>query len=165
MQIIPIVAVELDSRRQKKYGKYPVKLRVTFKRDQRLYPFGFDLSEEQFRIMQNDTLLNKHPDVKERKLLKDFKAKCEKGTVEARQIIEGLKVFNYSKFENEYKGESMSDDVYTSFQQVIDQLNVEGRIGTRDNYKCSMACLKRFKPRVSFSNITPNFLKSFEPLS
>ena len=44
----PTITIILDTRRVKKASSYPVKLRVTFLREQKHYSLGLDLSEKEF---------------------------------------------------------------------------------------------------------------------
>ncbi len=45
----PKTAIILDTRRVKKDGAFPVKVRVTFERKQRYYPTPYNLTEAEFK--------------------------------------------------------------------------------------------------------------------
>lgn len=50
----PLLKILLDTKRIKqKTGKYPVKLRVTFGKEQKQYPIDIDLSTEEFNLVEN----------------------------------------------------------------------------------------------------------------
>ena len=52
----PTTIIILDTRRPKKAGKFPVKLRVTYRRNQRYYSIDKDLSKDEFLLMQNPAI-------------------------------------------------------------------------------------------------------------
>ncbi|RYY92997.1 MAG: hypothetical protein EOO11_20475, partial [Chitinophagaceae bacterium] len=52
----PTTAIVLDKRRAKKDGRYPIKLRITFLRDQQYYGTGINLTKEDFDQVEHQGL-------------------------------------------------------------------------------------------------------------
>jgi hypothetical protein len=53
----PKLSIFLDKRYAKKDGKFPVKLRITYKREAKYYPTEFNMTEDEFiRQRDSDTL-------------------------------------------------------------------------------------------------------------
>jgi len=70
------------------------------------------------------------------------------------------------EFENKFikKKESKTDEknIYSYFENVIEQLTAEGRIGSANAYKGAYNSLKSFKPNHSFLQVNVSFLKEYE---
>lgn len=86
MQIKPTIVTYLDTRRKKKSGRYPVKLRITFRKEQRYYLTGFDLSQDEFEATRSDTKIKQLP-IKLRRQLQDVKFKSDAQVVKANEVI------------------------------------------------------------------------------
>ncbi len=157
MQENVTTAIVLVKKRTKKNGKYPVKLRVTFDRDWRLYGFNKDLTEDEF-----EKVSLKNP----RGIYKDLKLEFSIIENKAKKVIESLEHFSFDEFRAKfYRKASDARNVYYYYNNVISKLESEGRIGSAVNYKCSMSSIKKFTGRndnLDFSRITPGFLEKYE---
>lgn len=165
MQIIrPLVAVILDKRRTKKSELYPVKLRITFAREQRYYALGIDLSAEDFELIQGNSDFKKVPDLMERRRLQEARRKVAVLTGKAYSIVDGLPAFSFKAFDRLFNDDytASREEVFPFYMQVIQRLEAEGRISTASNYRCSMHSLLEFRPKLKFRDITVDFLKSYE---
>lgn len=159
----PIIATILDSRHIKKSGKYPVKIRITFLRERKYYPIGVDLTEEEFSIVQNAEAIKKLPTIRLRRHYSDLKMECDAQHIKAVNIIEKLPDFTFKLFERRYYSSQRStENVYEYYDTVIKKLRQDGRMGTSDNYQCSMNSLKAFSPRLSLRDISVEFLNDYE---
>lgn len=159
----PIITIVIDSRRPKKSGKYPIKLRITFLREQKYYPLGFDLSLEEFEIIQSNTNIKKVTSPGLRHYYSDFKLKIDQAIVKANQIIDKLPDFSFSLFVRKlHQNRPTNETVYHFYQETIDQLRKEGRVGTADNYQSSMNSIKAFSPKLTLIDVSVEFLKSYE---
>jgi integrase/recombinase XerD len=148
----------LDKRRPKKNGLYPVKTRITYQRLQKYYNIGVDLSEIDFeRIIKDST----------RKELRSVKKKISLYQSKVRNVIDSLEKFTFQDFESKFlekkeEPASIQKEVFNYFEEVIDQLTKEGRIGTANAYKGAYNSLKNFMPDLTFHMVKVDFLKEYE---
>lgn len=163
MQTKPTVATVLDTRREKKSGVYPIKLRVTFLKVQKYYPVGADLTKQEFDAMLNLKVNPKNIDIKLKRKLQDIEIKCESKRAKANEIISKLPMFSFRLFEKRFlTGEHSMDSVYLYYEETIDQMKREGRAGTASNYSSSMNSLKKFSPKLPLGNVSVEFLRDYE---
>ena len=153
MQVHTIVL--LDTRREKKGGIYPVKIRITYQRKQKYYPIGIDLSLQDFEKVQG---LKPRGEFKEQKI---YLNALEKRAIDA---IKRLPEFSFEAFEKQFlKQKPTGQDVYSFYERYIKDLTEEGRPGTASSYQCSYNSLKSFHPRkLSFEKVSPDLLKDYE---
>lgn len=154
-----IVSLYLDTRRQKKDGTYPVKLRVTFQRKQQYYPTGIDLNETQWEKVGK-------PKPRE-DFIRDTKRLLESFTNRADKIIREMPLFTFDEFETRYIGtaQAPSDSVFAGFERYINQLKREGRAGTASSYQCATNSLQNYHGKkivLTYRDIDPQWLKGFE---
>ncbi len=151
----PKVATILDTRRIKKDLNFPVKLRVTFEREQRYFLTPYDLTEQFYtKVMFGKRLSNDEQNLK--KNILDFENK-------AIDIINQLTVFTWQKFKNQYiLNRGLKDSINDAFEINILRLRNEGRIGTSASYECAQRSLDKFYPNARFSDITYDTLRSYE---
>lgn len=83
----------LDTRRIKKTGKFPVKLRVTFDRKPQYYQTKFDLTAEEFDKLSSPRLVGPLKEVKDK--VKEIQRKAE-------EVALGLDPFMFENFEKDY---------------------------------------------------------------
>jgi integrase/recombinase XerD len=160
-----VISIYLDTRRKKKNGKYPVKLRVfaTTTKMQKLYNTSFEFTEVEFdSIWKTSKTRNENKEVK--KELMDIESN-------AGEIAKTLKPFTFVAFEKRLlrtKGDN-SNIVYL-YNLAIDKLKANGQIGTADNYSLSLKSIKAYinhktgtmPEKISFYEITSDFLKGYE---
>lgn len=168
MQIdTPKLSIFLDKRRSKKDGKFPIKLRITFKRESKYYPTEFDMTEDDFiRHRDAESLrANKSIGTKEYAQLSKVNTVLNNQLADAQKVIDNLKVFNFDTYEQK-KDEKIveSDNVFIAFQQKIDILTEEGRIGTAITYQNALKSIQTFhKMKVlSLNSVSVKFLKNYE---
>jgi integrase/recombinase XerD len=150
----PHTRIVLDTRRKLKSGKYPVKLRLTFKRKQRYYSTEYELSEVQF-----EAVMGKSP----KRGDKDIRLALDALDQKANEIINRLGAFDYSRFESLlYADDLVYGDVYSYYRKQIEELKKSDQLGTASNYSSSLNSLISFKPELTFAEITVDFLKDYE---
>lgn len=165
MQIIkPNVAVILDKRRSKKNQLYPIKLRITYAREQRYYNLGIDMSPENFELVQGTNDLKKVTTLALRKQLQETRRKITLIVGKAYSIIDGMQIFDFKVFDRLINNEHTAyrDEVFPYYEQIIQNLVKEGRISTASNYRCSMHSIRQFRPKLKFRDITADFLREYE---
>lgn len=159
----PTIVTILDNRRTKKSGKYPVKVRISFLRDRKYYPVEVDLTEEEFGIIQNEETIKKLTPMKLRRHYIDLKLKCDVMRMKAESIIDKMPDFTFKLFERKfYTNQRSTENVYDYYESTIKKLRQDGRMGTSDNYQCSMNSLKAFSPKLSLRDVSVEFLKEYE---
>lgn len=137
---------------------FPVTVQFYFDRNRVFASTGIILSKDDF-----ETVTKGSPRTNE---LKAIKADLEKMILKANAIIEGLKDrFTLQKakklfLETSYQGDKNS--VYTGFESYIADLERNGQIKTSDSYKNAKKSLQAFEPDLFYSQITPEFLESYE---
>ncbi|HRI59587.1 MAG TPA: site-specific integrase [Saprospiraceae bacterium] len=150
------VKVILDKRRPKKNGIYPVKLRVTYQREQKYFPTNYDLNEEDFEKITNGTA---------RGDLKEIRLRLNSLEVAANATAEHLPSFTFSRFEAQLFAQSDSKDfseVNQLYDAIIDRLVSEKRLNTAESYKYSKISISKFSPRLKVADVTPEFLRDYQ---
>jgi integrase len=146
--------IVIDSRKPLKSGKFPIKLRVTYNRKQVYYPADLSLLPLEF-----ENVRGKNP----KGDFKRIKLKLDALEQKANKIIEELTVFDFNSFQKKlYSDQQVRDDVFMYFDKMIN-LNVQkGNLGTASNYRCSLNSFKQFKSKLTFIEITVEFLEKYE---
>jgi len=142
-----------DTRKLKKNGKYPIKLRVTHNRISRFFYVNVDLSQEEF-----EKVMKQNP----RAEFKEIKMKLLIIEQKAQNIINELIYFNFEEFRDLFYSKVDYKNVYSVWSKYIEDLNKEGRITTASSYECGLKAFKKFKANLSFNQVTPELLNRFE---
>jgi len=145
-----------DTRRSDKDGLYPVKLRVTYKRQSRLYKTPYLLTEDVF-----EKVMGKKP----RDEFKETRQELESFERNATEIIKSLRSFSFEVFRRRlFSKTGDQGNVFSAFQDNIDELDEKDRIGNSSVYTAAQHSLEKFHPgkNLKFYEITPSFLKRYE---
>jgi site-specific recombinase XerD len=159
------ISFYLDTRRELKSKKYPVKLRVftPMPRKQKLYPTKFEFTETDFKSTWEVRKVREAYREKRR----DMQAVIDN----AEDIAGEIFPFSFEEFERRlYLKSGDSENVFGYYQKTIERLKAVGRIGTSENYKYSLSSLKNYlqestgrePDRILFREITPTFLSKYE---
>lgn len=145
------VSPMLDTAHPKKSGKYPVKIRVTYKRARWYYSTGKDLTPEEWEVM---------PTTKARAVV-SVRKDIESSYQIVRSAVEELATsgaFSLDALNNRLKG-AASDTVNTAFRAKMDQLEHAGRVGSMVVYRGVLLGLERFAgSHIRFDAVTPSWL-------
>lgn len=153
----------LDTRRIKKQGTYPLKLRINYLGEVRTYLCNFDLTKEEFIAVQSLASIKKHPEPNKRDKLREIFDELQVIKGKVAEIIRKMDQFNFPTFEKKYGiADLQSDKVYDYYDILIKKYKKEGRIGTANSYETSRNSLKKFSPNLRFSNTTIEFLQEYE---
>ena len=150
-----------DNRRKLKgTDKYPVKLTVYYLGDKRRYNLPYHLTKDEWQRINGQKL--RDTDLKEIKTKLDFY--IGKKFEDCLKIIE--EPFSFEKFEDAYFEKhqlvAKNNDVYVAYQKSIDEKNVAGKVGNATIYSTAKKSLENFKKKLSFSDVTPEFLEGYE---
>ena len=159
---LAVVAIYLDTRREKNKGVYPVKLRIYYNNKTRFYSTGFNLTKHSFEqsyVVQ-----------KPRGEYYNIKVQLVSIESKAREVIQELKAFSFEQFEKRmYRAANAGADVFYHYDQQVKQLKREDRIGTASSYELSSKSLKKFlasehkkEDALLFDVVTPAFLLKYE---
>jgi integrase len=147
-------ALVLDTRRALSDGKYPIKLRLTFNRKQKYYTTYFTATKDEF-----EKYMGRNP----KGHCKQIRIALDAIEQKANSLINELKVFDFAKFDRKFNRDSkLQDDVYSCYDKIISDYEKNGQIGTASNYQCSKNSLKLYRADLTFYDITPDFLMSYE---
>jgi len=154
------ISIFLDTRRENKKGKFPVKLRVFINkpRQQKLYPTLFEFTEEEFQNIWNTS--------KPRGAYKESKIRLQAFETRANEIASKLPQFTIEAFERLFIGGNTSGnkDVVFYYDQAIEQMKKNNQNGTTVNYQSSLKSLLKYhkKDVLEFYSITPQWLRDYE---
>lgn len=144
-----------DDRRETKSGCYPVKIRVTHKRDRKYYSTGKALSADDWEKLdktKSTTLLC---------IKKDIQISFEK-VKETVQSLESEGKFSFDAL-NTRLGKCINDTLNSAFQAKIDNLVKTGAVGNSITYSCAFKHLEKYAGiKISFDAITVDWLKRYE---
>ncbi|MEO0508137.1 MAG: site-specific integrase [Bacteroidota bacterium] len=144
--------------RPKGDGKCSVKIKVTHKRKRKYFATGVNLTKEEFKKIF-------FPEEKERsnKNQKEIKTKLDFFKSKANKVIDGLKVFTFEKFKEGYfESRDIHNDVSYAFEERIAELQSAEKIGTAVTYQCAQTSISKYKPNLTFAEITPKWLRGYE---
>jgi integrase len=146
----------LDQRREMNGGTYPVKIRVTFKRERKYYSTGKNLSAEDWEKL-SDTKSKKQISVRT-----DIQFSFDKVKNAVIQL-ERDDNFSFAAL-NIYLGQSSVDNTLgIAFQAKIESLLSENRIGSYNYYSDTLKTIEDFAGKnIPFEYITVAWLKKFE---
>ena len=151
-----------DKRKMKKNGTYPIKLRIYYTNNSKMYGLGRDIavSEKDWEKIHSSHLRNK--------VLQKIKEHLDKEKAKALSLIDQLDDhFSFEMFEVLYLNKKMKEKenkywLYSLYEENIDYLYKAGRIGTAKAYETAMKSLKLFAPHIEVHEVTPIFLKHYE---
>jgi integrase len=149
------VAAILDNRRKTVSGAYPVKIRVTYKRDRKYYSTGKNLLISEWEKLEK---------TKSTELLcvkKDLQYTYEK----VRDVVQALENEGAFSFDalNMRLGKCVTDTLNSAFQAKIDGLVEAGAIGNSITYSCALKHLEKYAgTKIAFDSITVDWLKKYE---
>lgn len=149
------VMTVLDKRRPKASGLYPVKVQVVYRRVQKYYLTGKELTEEEWQ---------KLPETKSRRLL-EIRESIENSFSLVKYNVEALAEKGGFSFDalNVRLGKATGDTVNSAFKAKIENLKKEERIGTMEWYENIYLWVEKFGGnKISFDTITIDWLKRYE---
>ena len=162
MKSTPKAAIVLDKRRPTKNNKYPVKIRITYFRKYRYYSVLDCYFKNEDELNE---VFKKNPKVKYKKYRNIF----DKHYNTANRIIDELgSKFSFDLFRKKYlqfiSGSPVSgiNDFYYHINNYIDELEKNNRYNYAQTYKSTLNNLKAYRTKLTFPEITTEFLQNFE---
>ena len=145
-----------DTRRAKKDGTYPVKLRITQNRRSKMYKTDFSFSISDFEKIMTDGSKRKYKD--DRNALATIET-------DAQKIIKKIPVFTFENFEKKYyQGNFDSANLFSYFEEKIVELVDVESFKTAEVYQCAHNSISDFhrKRKLTLLDVTPTFLRKYE---
>ena len=149
------VAVVLDKYKPKRNGLYPVRIRVTYRRQRQYYPTGKDLTLEQWERIP----LTRNRD------LKTIRESIANSFDIVRQNVDELASIAGFSFEalNTRLKSGATDTINTAFRAKIADLNEQNRVGNAIVYNNVLKGLERFAgDKIRFDVVTVEWVKKYE---
>lgn len=154
------ISIYLDTRREKKNGKYPVKLRVftAHPRKQKLYPTKFEFTQDEFDLIWNID--------KPRGKWKDYKILLKGLETATYEKADSLDEFTFEDFEllispNKVQVKRTINEYYKA---AIDNYKRNNKLTTATSYEYSLKSLIQFSSTdtLHFKIITVQWLKDYQ---
>ncbi|HMH32154.1 MAG TPA: site-specific integrase [Puia sp.] len=186
------VSILQDTRREKRKGLYPIKLRVYFNGKAVLHPLIYDLSKADYEKLGAKRVSDS---------LSEIREKVNRIVLQAKVAANKIVPFDFGEFRKAFVGNNIyfrkrakstttasklqtsandipdewkkkfsifsepsinADYISVVYHSVIRSLLYQGRIGSARSYQLSYNSLKSFRGNVRVSAITPQFLKEYE---
>ncbi|HEX7692229.1 MAG TPA: site-specific integrase [Sediminibacterium sp.] len=147
----------LDTRRAKSDNKYPLKLTIYCQQDKRRYSTKISLTENEWDKINGPKLKDEE--------LKKVKRKLGIIITRANNILEELDPFSFEDFESKYfiqTAPKVDLSLAFWFEEYINQLDAQGREGTRGAYRTALNSFLTFEPDLILTDITAGFLELYE---
>ena len=140
--------------------RYPVKLTVYYLGVKKRYGLRIYFTKEEWKKINSPRL--RDTKLKEEKTKLDYYT-GDKFKKALKQIDDP---FTFKKFETVYfdndKSRLARKDVYELFDKTIKEIEKSGKVGNAQFYRTARNSLKRYKSKLSFDQITPEFLRGYE---
>ncbi|MFA5189056.1 MAG: site-specific integrase [Patescibacteria group bacterium] len=148
--------------RRNKDGLRPVKLCITYNRDQKYYSIVDQLCNNEWRYIKDDDIKKVYPineKTKEPKnpigIYKDIRIEYERIVKNAEGIIKDIddktESFSFNQFEERFYNKAGSwDNVFTAVWNHIQDLKSEGRFGYASSFESTLRTIKEFHIGKSF---------------
>lgn len=154
------IKIELDKRSTRTDGSHPVKLVLYLDGFKKRYGTPWHFSSEEWSKMQSGSNRDER--------LRESKFRMEEFRLTAERVLRSLgnnaSVDDFERMLSLYsrRGAPCDTDIYMLFEEYLEGLQREMRIGTRNIYRVAYLSLRRFAPSLQLDEVTPRLLKSYE---
>ena len=151
---LPTATIILDKRFKKSDDTFAVKLRIYFNGKKKLYSLGIDLNESDFNSIEKNKHKSNHKATKQKLLAFEYRAN---------EVLSKMDTFSFDTFERAYfTNRDTYSDVYTAFDNHINNLTESGKMSTAESYTSAKVSLQSFKKDIQFADINKSFLTRYE---
>ena len=156
----PTANIYLDTRKELKNNKYPVKLNVYYLGKNRLFGLPIKLTKIEWEKINSPKLRDQN--------LKDIKTKLDyyEGEKFEATLKEIEEPFTFQKFKTAYEKKAqsqlVSNDVYALFDEYIKELEGKDKVGTAQVYLTARKSFQAYRKRLFFNQVTIDFLTGYE---
>lgn len=149
------VSACLDTRKMNAQRKYPVKIRVNYKRVREYFPTGKELTKDEWDGLPSQKS-RRYKDIRE-----DIQSSFEVVKANVEQLAEKGD-FSFPLLKTRM-GKNLGDTLNAAIQNKIDELFENDQIGTMLSYKGTLRFVNEFAgDKIAFSAITPAWLEKCE---
>lgn len=147
-------------------GKHPIKIRMTYNRERRYYPIDYEGKKLFLTASEWEEIQDRKISVRNKK--KEIRECVDAMTTQASQAIEKTtnndRPFTWERFEDEFLVNDSSKGLLSLFDDHLEVLKKENRIGTYRAYNNAYQAFKRFRKEKELSpfDLTTDVLKAFE---
>ena len=157
----PTANLFFDTRSKlKNTDKHPVQLTIYYAGFKKRYGIRKYFTKDEWKKINSPRL--RDTKLKEEKIKLDYYA-GEKFEDALKQVGNP---FTFKKFESVYFNNDNSQlvrkDVYSLFDKVIKEREISGHVGTAQIYRSALNSFKKYRSRLNFSQINPEFLQGYE---
>ena len=132
----------------------PLKLRITYQGQRKYYATGYNANLNDYLLMKKN---------KARGELRKTNLLLTEIQIKAQKCCDNLESFSFLKFEEAFFPKKIPiTNLQSAFDAYMHELKANGQIGTCISYNNASVSLHKFKPRLKFEHITPEFLRSYE---
>ena len=152
-QKVPVKVIP-DWRRAKTGGKYPLKLRITYKGERKYYNTIHDLTEQEWEKMNSDSAKG---------ALRSIRNDIAKLEGDADLLIQTMGDFSFAKFERKFFISANGlEFLKSAFEDNITKFRKEGRAGTAGSYQTALNSLLAYKGNIRLAEIDVEYLTGYE---
>lgn len=149
------IASILDQRRGTKEETFPVKIRVTFKRERKYYSTGKNLKSDEWEKL-SETKSKKQISIRT-----DIQHSFDK-VKNAVILLERDDKFSFTALNN-FLGKNSADTLNSAFQLKLDTLIENDQINTHEYYSYTLKSIEDFAGKnIPISSVTPEWLQKYE---
>jgi integrase len=150
----PTIATVLNTKYVKADGTCGISMRITYARKKKFFGLPISLTSEDYT-----RAVGEKPRGKYKELALEIAAYERK----AKDIINSMSSFSWEKFEMMFFSDRMAQkNVYSAFEEYINDLKIEKRYGTASSCQCALNSLRLFRKDLSFVDINKTFLQKYE---
>ncbi len=148
------VSIVPDPRRKKNNDRLPLKLRITYKGERRYYSTGYDVTPEEWNILNSENAKMKLRDIRNNIAIIEH---------DARKVCDDITPFSFIRFEHEFFDQRIRyENIKSAFAAYIADLKNNRQYGTAAAYQTACNTIHRYKSALRFEDITKEFLQNFE---
>lgn len=149
---------------KKEDGRHPIKIRVTYNRRSKFYPLLIDGKRQYATADHWKSILdksNRRDNRKTQVAIEEIKTRAYDAYKVA---ISGKGNFTFERFEREFLEKTSNRGFFSFFEEYLDNLKKEERIGTYESYNGIFKAFKKFRKGKDIDpiDLTTEVLKSYE---
>jgi len=149
------ISAFIDKYHPQKDGKCSVSIRVTYQRKKRFYATGISLDVTEFEKILSAKRRNDADS--------EIYHKIIALTNKANEAANALPVFTFYKFEEIFlQNRNAADSIFFGFDNYINELKQENRIGTATSYETAKNSFATFRKSLKYADVDKTFLQHYE---
>jgi integrase/recombinase XerD len=165
------ITLKFDTRRKKKNGKYPVRLRIfdALSRRATTFHLKYEYTEEMYQEIKAFDLKQTGRLSEYKKQLREDRLKLDSAIGKAQDIVDNMQMvneqFTFEKFRDRFEGTRGNKiNVFFLLKKYKKELSEAGRISYAETFNLTINYLNRFhgSDNLTLYDITPEWLEKYE---